>query len=128
MQKRFWQQPKKSSIGLIGECKMAKILHGKSDAILKEILDVLRRYEKEHPEAKADVYRRNSVSVRIRVIDPSFFGLSKTERSRRLWQYLHQLPERAQSDITVLLLLAPDETKSSLGNLDFEKPLPSTLQ
>ena len=107
---------------------MATIKFGKSDAVLKDIVKELQRYEREHPQAEIEVYRRNSVSVRIRIIDPSFAGLSRVERSRRVWEYLHNLPERAQSDITVLLLLTPDETDASLANLDFEQPLPSTLQ
>ena len=106
---------------------MAEIMFGNPDPILKKIQTGLAPYERDYPQAKVDLYRRNSVSVRIRIIDPSFAGLSKIERSRRIWDYLRAIPERAQSDITVLLLLTPDEAESSLANLDFEQPLPSSL-
>jgi hypothetical protein len=35
---------------------------------------------------------------------------------------IRKLPEDVQSEITVLLLLAPSETGKSLMNLEFEEP------
>jgi hypothetical protein len=37
------------------------------------------------------------------------------------------LPEEVVAEITVLLLLTPDEAKKSVGNVDFENPIPSRL-
>lgn len=40
---------------------------------------------------------------------------------------LEQLPTETQNDITILLLLAPEETHLSMMNLEFEHPTPSKL-
>jgi hypothetical protein len=106
---------------------MPEILFGKSDRVISQISKVLAEYERANPEATSSLYRQNSVSVRIRIIDPSFEGLTKVERSDIVWTYLHRLPRAVQSDITVLLLLAPDEVAESFANLDFERPVPSGL-
>ena len=106
---------------------MPELLFGKMDSILKRINTELARYEREHAQSRTSLYRQNSVSVRIRIIDPSFEGLTRAERSKRVWEYLHRLPQDAQSDITVLLLLTPNEVQTSFGNLDFERPVPSAI-
>jgi hypothetical protein len=72
-------------------------------------------------------YRYNLASVRIRVIDPAFQGKSKEERNALVRPLLAQLPERTRRDISVLLLLAPDEVRDSLMNAEFEDPTPSML-
>jgi stress-induced morphogen len=79
----------------------------------------------EFPDVEA--YRYNSASIRVRVIDERFRDKSKAERERMVSSLLNQLPEETQSDITILLLLTPDETKESLMNLEFEHPTPSRL-
>ena len=38
-----------------------------------------------------------------------------------------EFPEDVQSDISLLLLLTPDETKASMVNFEFDDPLPSRL-
>ena len=38
-----------------------------------------------------------------------------------------ELPEETQSDVTILLLLAPEEAGRSLMNLEFENPSPSRV-
>jgi hypothetical protein len=37
------------------------------------------------------------------------------------------LPDEIQSDLSSLILLAPEETKKSFANLEFEDPIPSQL-
>ena len=44
-----------------------------------------------------------------------------------MWPYLRPLSEETRSDITVLLMLTPDEANSSFANADFASSLPSTL-
>jgi stress-induced morphogen len=100
---------------------------GTADAVVEQIAEVLSHYETEHRGADVSLYRQNSVSVRIRVVDHSFSGMSRAERGKLVWQYLHTLPEGAQSHITVLLLLTPEEMHSSFANLDFDSPIPSNL-
>lgn len=73
------------------------------------------------------VYRYNPASIRIRVIDDRFKGMNRVERERWVRPLIRALPEDVQSDITILLLLAPEETSSSLMNIEFENPSPSML-
>jgi stress-induced morphogen len=74
-----------------------------------------------------DAYRYNSASIRVRIVDESFRGKSKAERERMVEPFLGTLPDKTQRDITILLLLAPEETTTSLMNLEFEHPTPSQL-
>jgi hypothetical protein len=67
------------------------------------------------------------VSVRVRIIDPSFDGKTKPERNDIVWNYLTELSDDEQSDISMLLLLTPSETKHSFANFEFEDPVPSKL-
>jgi hypothetical protein len=94
---------------------------------LKEIASALAAFEASHPESHVTLYRQNSASVRIRVIDASFAGLSIGDRGKVVWPYLRSLSEDARSEITVLLTLTPDEVPSSFANADFDRPLPTAL-
>lgn len=100
---------------------------GTSDGVIDKIIEVLRPYEKDHPRAQIDLYRQNSVSVRVRIIDPDFAGLGKPQRSQQTWKYLGTLPEEVQGDLSTVLLLTPDETKMSFANFEFDDPIPSKL-
>ncbi len=103
------------------------IPRGKSDQIIEQIKGELEAYEAAHGNAKIDVYRQNPVSVRIRVIDPSLKGLDRPERHNKVWPYLEKLPEDVQSDISMLVLLTPDEVENSFANLEFDDPIQSVL-
>jgi stress-induced morphogen len=72
-------------------------------------------------------YRYNSASIRVRVVDERFSSKSRSERHRMLEPVLASLPEDTQSDITVLLLLSPNELGTSPMNVEFEHPTPSRL-
>lgn len=91
--------------------------------------DETRRIEEalraEFPDAEA--YRYNPASIRIRIIDDRFAGLSKVERHEMVMPLIRKLPDETREDITVLLLLTPDETEGSIMNLEFEHPSPSML-
>ncbi len=80
---------------------------------------------------QTDAYRYNSASIRVRIIDPRFEGLSHEERDAKVEPLLDQLPETTQADIINLLTLAPSEvqesSRKSLSNQEFEDPSPSTL-
>src|ERR1039458_1708460 len=101
------------------------VSRGNSDEVIDRIIDALRAYEADHPNAEIDLYRLNSVSVRVRIIDPDLAGRSKVDRSKEAWRYLNSLPDEIQSDLSSLILLAPEETKKSFANLEFEDPIPS---
>jgi hypothetical protein len=103
------------------------VSRGKADKAINQMIEVLKVYQADHPAARIDLYRRNPVSVRIRIIDPSFAGATRSERSRAVWKYLDALSDDAQADISAVILLTPEETEKSLANLEFEDPTPSRL-
>jgi len=92
---------------------------------------------------QVDAYRYNSASIRIRVIDPRFEGLSDEKRDAMVEPFLDQLPASTQEHIYFLLTLAPSEhpeaaskatkdervkmLRKQLINAEFEDPVPSTL-
>ena len=104
-----------------------QIPRGNSDGIIDRIIAALDGYEADHARAQINLYRQNSVSVRVRIVDPDFAGQGKPQRSQQVWRYLDRLPEDVQSDISTVLLLTPDETKASFANLEFDEPIPSKL-
>jgi hypothetical protein len=76
---------------------------------------------------QVDAYRYNSASIRVRLIDPQFEGLSPEERDGIVEPHLHELDERTQADIMNLFTFAPSELLQSLLNAEFEDPSPSLL-
>ena len=102
-------------------------IRGTSDSSLQAVKDAIEGYEKKHPGAEVVVYRQSLVSIRVRIVDPDFAGMNKGDRHNTVWHLLDELPEDVQSQVSVLLLLAPEETKMSFANYDFEHPLPSGL-
>jgi stress-induced morphogen len=98
------------------------------DDDVQQVRELLaREYQTSHASARIDVYRQNSASIRILVIDPDFRGMNRVERDRPISQLLGQLPEMVESQITLLLLLTPEEQKMSLANFEFEHPVPSSI-
>jgi stress-induced morphogen len=82
---------------------------------------------RDFPREAITVYRYNSVSWRVRIIDDRFAGLSLIERDQLVRPLIRSLPEEIQRDITALLMLTPDEVGESLMNLEFEHPSRSRL-
>lgn len=97
------------------------------DSILRQIVNALREYEEAHPQAEIEVYRQNSVSVRIRILNAEFAGKSRSQREEEVWAGLNKLPEETLAEISLLLLLTPDEAKNSFASFDFDDPIPSKL-
>jgi hypothetical protein len=97
------------------------------DAQVQRILDALVEYEAAHPQALVEARRHNSVSIRLRVVDPDFEGLDRIQRESEVWRLLDQLPEEAVADITMVILLAPAEAENSPASADFDDPIPSLL-
>ena len=87
----------------------------------------LQAYQYDHPSAEIELYRQNPASVRIRIIDPDFAGINRVERNDRVWKYFDAISDDEQGDISMLVLLTPDETSRSTANLEFEDPVPSWL-
>ena len=103
------------------------LFRGKWDDRLRKIEKALASYARSHQDARISIYRQNSASIRIRVIDPSFEDVSPSRREKIIWWELSDLPDDIYGEITFLLLLTPDEGADSLANHDFENPLPSRL-
>ncbi|HEX4132539.1 MAG TPA: hypothetical protein VHZ24_21080 [Pirellulales bacterium] len=87
-----------------------------------EVERALRAAYPRTPEPVA--YQYNSVSIRARVIDETFAGKSMDERDAMVKPLL---PDDVDDNMTVLLLLSPDEIAESLMNQEFESPRPSRL-
>jgi hypothetical protein len=104
-----------------------KVRNKKQDPGLKLIVKALEQYAESHPKADIEVYRHNIVSVRIRVIDPSFKGVSRGQRDVDLWALLQELPEEVVQDITLIIMLTPAEAKKSFSSMEFDDPIPSRI-
>lgn len=99
-----------------------------SDAHVRQIRQLLEdRYGSRHPKATISVYRYNSGSIRVRVIDPEFSGKGPVEREEAVWPLLETLPPEVREEITILLLISPKERKVSLLSREFDRPRRSRL-
>ena len=83
---------------------------------------------------RADSYRYNSASIRVRVIDSRFDGLSREKRDAMVEPILDTLPPEIQRDIVTLFTFAPPELartpetfREFLLNTEFDDPSPSML-
>lgn len=94
---------------------------------MKQIGKSLKPYDDAHPEAHIELDRRNNVSVRVRIIDQDFRGKSRAEREKEIWPLFDVLSEDAVADITMLLLLTPEEQSESLANFEFDHPTKSLI-
>jgi len=104
-----------------------RVTQGCTDETIAQLIEALTAYQAKHSKAQIDLYRQNSVSVRIRIIDPDLVGRSRAERNKYVWNYFNSLPEEMQSDVSSLILLTPEETKMSFANFEFEHPVSSNL-
>lgn len=108
---------------------MARVTKGEPDTVVNTLKAALDEYEIKHPGAEAALYRQNSASIRLRVIDRRFEGMTRSRRHADIWDFLSaRVPEETLSDVSLVLALPPGELKTSLMNLEFEDPtLPSQL-
>ena len=102
-----------------------RIPRGTPDPTIDAIVECLRPYDAQNPGAKIEVYRQNPVSVRLRVVDPTFKQLSRSERSKVVWPILRQLPDDVLQEISFVILVPPEEETSSMSSREFDDPLPS---
>ena len=104
-----------------------KLRTKRPDARLKQIARVLEKYSETHPGADVEAYRQDEYCVHIRIIDPAFKGVSRARREDDLWRLLEEVPDDVVADINVLLLLTPEEARTSVGSFAFDHPLPPLL-
>ena len=80
-------------------------------------------FQAEFPQT--EVYRFNSASIRMRVIDDRFEGKSIAEREDMVLPLLKKLPKKTRDDVLLFLKLAPSElsklNSQTLMNLEFEQ-------
>jgi stress-induced morphogen len=95
----------------------------------RTVEDLLRQHFE-----RADSYRYNSASIRVRVIDSRFEGLSREKRDAMVELFLDKLPPETQRDIVTLFTFAPSELNRTpttfrefLLNTEFDDPSPSML-
>jgi hypothetical protein len=94
---------------------------------VKAIRNALEEYRKSHSKASIEVKAQSPISVRIRIVDPDFKKFDKVDREELIWKILDKLPENVRADITMLLLITPEEKKDSFASFEFENPIPSRL-
>ena len=90
-------------------------------------------YLRQHFE-QVDSYRYNSASIRVRVIDKRFEGMSREKRDALVEEHLDKLPLETQRDIVTLFTFAPSEVtrtpttfRQFMQNTEFENPSPTML-
>ena len=98
---------------------MGATIRGTPDEVTERVCAAVRQYTDAHPTAEALVSRYSPVSVRVRVIDPEFHGKSRSERHKAVWPLLYQLDEETLAEVTLLLLLTPNERATSAADRDF---------
>jgi stress-induced morphogen len=83
---------------------------------------------------QVDSYRYNSASIRVRVIDKRFEGLSREKRDAMVEEHLDKLPPDTQRDIVTLFTFAPSELtrtpttlREFMQNTEFDNPSPTML-
>ncbi len=107
---------------------MATVTQGTIDVEVRALKNALDAYEAEHSGAEASLYRQNTASIRLRVIDRRFEGMTKSRRHAEVWDFLAvRVPEDMLADISLVLTVAPAELKNSFANFEFEQPTPSRL-
>ena len=101
----------------------------KRNSDTRSVEDLLKQHFQQ-----ADSYRYNSASIRIRVIDLRFEGLSREKRDTMVEPYLDALPAEIQRDIVTLFTFAPSELERTpttlreyMLNTEFDDPSPSML-
>ena len=99
----------------------------KPDVQVQQILDALMDYGRVHLQALIEGRRHNPVSIRLRIIDPDFQGMDRVAREPEIWKLLRKLPEEVFVNITMLLLLTPEEAEHSFASQEFDHPIPSRV-
>lgn len=102
-------------------------IRGKGDPEVIAFAEAIASYKQAHPGAEIVVRRQNSVSIRGRIIDPGFREIPRSKRHEIVWNCFTNLDELVQDQISMLLLLTPEEQETSLANFEFEHPIPSRL-
>src|SRR5260370_23719907 len=105
---------------------MATVTRGSRDQTVEKVRTILDEYERINPGAAATLYRQNSASIRVRIVDERFSGWSKGKRHDYAWTFISErLTEDEIQEISMLLLLTPTELRTSFINTEFDDPIRS---
>ncbi len=106
-----------------------KVVRGQEDETLRRIRNCLEAYQRSHPCAKVEIYRKHPYAVRVRIVDAAFEGLSESERENLVWPFLSRLDREALGELTLLVLVTEGEQQDPLAflNREFDLPSPSLL-
>ncbi len=104
-------------------------LESKRTEETRKVEDLLRAHFPDHPKRYPPLaYRYNSACIRVRVVSKRFSGLDPVDRWDMVVPILKaNLPEATWEDLSLILLMTPDEVKDSLANITFENPEPCRL-
>lgn len=82
-----------------------------------------------HGFADVKSYRHSSASIRLRIRDERFRGLSRVARMEMLEPIIDTLPEETRQDLIFVLPIAPGEENREfrLMSIEFEDPRRPTL-
>src|SRR6185295_6115142 len=123
----FSTMPGWSSSGSTGAFEMATITktNHRRDKTVQALEAALEEYERQHPRAKATLYRDSPGSVRVRIVDDRFARMKKFERHDEVYDFLvERVGVDVVGEVSILLLFTRAELKTSLANLDFEETVP----
>jgi hypothetical protein len=104
-------------------------VRGKADSDVEAVKQALVPFAAQHPDAETSLYRYNPASIRIRVVGNVFQSMDHFDRHDFVWRFLEALDEETLEQVTLLLLLTPQEVANgkSMANIEFEDPSPSLL-
>ena len=99
---------------------------GANSVPLAALRAVLADYVADHPDADADLYHHDAKGTAVRVVDPTFRGMHRTERHDRLWSYLGRLSAEELADVMYTVKIAPGEEDDPRNRL-FEEERPRSV-
>ena len=102
---------------------MSRAILGADDIYVQQFADALGEWDAAHEHAQIAVRRVNSACVHIRIIDPDFLGTRRRDRHDQVWSILEKLPDDTIQELSMLLLLTPDEAKKSYASMEFDEPV-----
>ena len=106
---------------------MATVIKNDTDESVQALKAALDAYEAAHAGAEAALYRHNPASIRLRVIDRRFEGMTKSRRHADVWDFLAaRVPDDTLADVSLVLTVAPAELGMSFANFEFESAIAST--
>jgi stress-induced morphogen len=90
----------------------------------RKIEKLLRKHFPEHPRRYPPAaYRYNPAAIRVRIVSPVFAGVNGGKRTDLVFPILEKnLPAETWEDVTLVVLLTPEEVKESYQNFRFEHP------